>query len=251
MQFPSGLPRMIVNYSDPSFLAQGVIVMINSRGLFACVLSMLPVLAAPGQEQPRAPQTYKELLYPIARGHRWHYRVTDSVAGKTPDASKKPQVVIVSAENEHTFRLKKRNAKQEEFAEEIVGYSLQVQGGGKVLQEQVLVADDGVYRVSNAGKAITPPLRILKTNARKGVTWECDSQSENAQLKGVFVADEEVVEVPAGKFATVVVRAKDFQVGAQKSQYEWWYAPNVGLVKQRVQSGNHDVTLELEKFEKK
>src|SRR2546422_5581897 len=43
--------------------------------------------------------------------------------------------------------------------EQVYGYELQVQGSGKPLVEQVLVSDDGVYRISGAGKAITPPLR--------------------------------------------------------------------------------------------
>ena len=220
------------------------------RWLVVGALPLLSTLSTVGQEQPPPPKRFAEALYPIQRGYRWEYRVTDAKAPKVAEANKKPQQVIVVAESEQTFSLKKKNP-QKEWTEEVVGFNLQVEGGGKILQEQVLVADDGVYRVSGAGKAINPPLRVFKKDARKGTVWECNSQSENAQLKGSFVAEEEVVTVPAGMFATVVVRSRDFLVGAQKMQVETWYAPKVGMVKQHILVGNHDVTLELEKFEAK
>lgn len=221
------------------------------RWLVVCVLLILPALSTVGQEPPPA-KRHAEALYPIQRGFRWEYRVIDAKAPKTAEAGKKLQTVIVVAESEQVFSIKKKKKDQTtEDSEQVIGFNLQVEGGGKILQEQVLVADDGVYRVSGAGKAINPPLRIFKKDARKGAAWECNSQSENAQLKGSFVADEEIVTVPAGTFNTVVVRSRDFFVGSQKMQSEAWYAPKVGMVKQHIVVGNHDVTLELEKFEAK
>jgi len=69
--------------------------------------------------------------------------------------------------------------------------------------------------------------------------------------RGAFVATEEPVVVPAGKFPiTVAIRTQDFKVGAQDLTVTAWYAPDVGMVKQHVKIGSHDVILELEKFEK-
>lgn len=221
------------------------------RWLVVCLLSLLPALTTLGQEPPPA-KRHSEPLYPMQRGNRWEYRVTDAKAPARAEAGKKPQMVIIVAESEQVFSIKKKKKDQmTEDTEQVIGFNLQVEGGGKVLQEQVLVADDGVYRVSGAGKAISPPLRIFKKDARKGAVWECNSQSENAQLKGSFVADEEIVTVPAGTFNTVVVRSRDFYVGAHKMQSAVWYAPKVGMVKQHIVAGTHDVTLELTKFEAK
>jgi hypothetical protein len=217
-----------------------------ARWLIAISLMFLSVLPADGQAK-----RMEEPLYPIKQGHRWYYRVTDVKAAKSAETPAKPQQVIITAESEQTFKLKKKTDQLQDYTEEIIGYNLQVFGGAKILYEQVLVADDGVYRVSGAGKLIEPPLRFLKAKARKGDTWKCDSQSENAVLKGEFSADEEVVKVPAGVYKTVVVRSRDFQVGGQKMQVEYWFSPNVGMVKQRVQVGNHHVVLELEKIEGK
>lgn len=220
-----------------------------ARSLIVAGLAL--VAALPGGGQEKSPLRYQELLYPLGVGYRWHYRVTDKNAPKSPDDAKKSQMVLVTVEREQTFSLKLKN---DEASTQVVGFELQVQnlkaGDKKVMQEQVLIAEDGVYRVSGAGKAISPPLRILKKDARKGQAWTVASQSENAEIKGALVATEETVEVPAGKFATVAVRSQDFHVGAQKMQVTAWYAPNVGMVKQHIQVGNHDLTLELEKFEK-
>ena len=44
------------------------------------------------------------------------------------------------------------------------------------------------------------------------------------------------------------VSAPDFQVGPEKMALEIWFAPNVGIVQQRVRVGNNEVLLELEEF---
>ena len=224
----------------------------RARGLIVGVLMLAGALPCGGQDKPKSKeQRYQQALYPIKQGFRWTYRVTDSKASKSAEFGTKAQHVVISAENEQTFAIKKRNSEGKEYTEEVIGYNLQVAGGGKVLHEQVLVAEDGVYRISGAGKIISPPLCFLKKDARKGETWKVDSQSENAVLKGEFSADEEVVKVPLGEYKTVVVRSRDFQIGAEKLQVEYWFSPNVGMVKQRVRVGNHDVTLELEKIDAK
>jgi len=69
-------------------------------------------------------------------------------------------------------------------------------------------------------------------------------------MKGTFTGGEERVKVAAGAFQTVTVTTKDLQIGTTPMAMEAWYAPQVGLVKQRVQVGNNfQTTLELEKFE--
>lgn len=224
----------------------------SSRSLLIGLVALVAALPGAGQDaKPPATKQFSSEFYPIATGHQWVYRVTDLKAPKAAEgAAKATATVVVTAGPKQLFSVKR---KQDEPNDNVVGFDLHVLGGGKTLQEQVLVDNDGVYRVSGAGKTISPPLRILKANPKKGESWACDSQSENATMKGEFVIldDAEVVQVPAGSFKTVVVRSRDFMVGSQFLQVATWYAPKIGMVKQHIQTGNHEVVLELEKHEKK
>jgi hypothetical protein len=226
--------------------------MTPARCLLAVGFAVVALLPCAGQEG-KSPLRYKELLYPIGTGYRWHYRVLDKSQeeAKKQDDTKKLPIVQVTVEREQVFNLKIKNDR-DGGTTNVVGFELQVHNSAdkKTLQEQVLIAEDGVYRISGAGKVISPPLRILKKDARKGDAWTVESQSENAEIRGAFVATEETVVVPAGKFPTVAIRTQDFKVGAQDLTVTAWYAPDVGMVKQHVKIGSHDVILELEKFEK-
>jgi len=213
------------------------------------VLMLAAAFRSAGQEKEQ-PKEFNNKLYPIGTGFRWHYRVTDMKAPKTTEPAAQQQV-IVTAGAKQLFTVKKKKDDRD-ADEQIYGYELQVQGSGKPLLEQVLVSDDGVYRVSGAGKVISPPLCILKANAVKGTSWKCDSQSENAVIKGEFTVDQQDVQLPVGLVTgAIVVQSRDYYIGPQKMQVTTWYKENIGMVKQHVQVGNHDVILELEKFEPK
>jgi hypothetical protein len=221
-----------------------------ARWSMVILLTLAAAFHSSGQEKEQTKE-YTNKLYPIGAGYRWHYRVTDLKAPKSAEPAAKQQV-IVTAGTKQVFTLKKKVNDEPGKNEQVYGYELEVQGSGKPLLEQVLVSDDGVYRVSGAGKLISPPLCILKANAVKGMTWKCDSQSENAVIKGEFVVDQQDVELPVGTLTgAIVVQSRDFYIGTQKMQVTTWYKENLGMVKQHVQVGNHDVILELEKFEPK
>ncbi|GEM_PF-3672542 len=222
------------------------------------LLALVCAVPMGGQEQDQ-PKEFSDLLYPIATGYKWHYRVTDLKAPKTTDPAAAKQMVIVTAGAKQAFSLRKRTKEGVDRPEQVYGYELQIQNAGKTVLEQVLapvleqvlVSDDGVYRVSSAGKLISPPLCILKAKAAKGTpAWKCESQSENAVIKGEFTVDQQDVQLPTVLLkGTVVVQSREFTIGTQKMQVTTWYSPGVGMVKQHVQVGKHDVILELEKFE--
>jgi len=229
----------------------------TARWLLLALFTLPFALPTAGQEK-KAPQRVTEEYYPIRAGYKWYYRLTDLKAPKSPDAlTKKPSVVVITAESEQIVTIKRKVDKIMEISEDVIGFNLLVTDPEKALQdksykgmqEQVVVAADGVYRVSGAGKQINPLLCILKKDVKAG-EWECDSQSENAQLKGKFTASIEDVQVPAGAVEkALVIRSSGFQLSGQNMQLETWYMAKVGMVKQRVQIGNHEVILELEKYE--
>jgi hypothetical protein len=205
------------------------------------------ILGQEKQEKPQ-PKLLEEPLYPLKEGQRWVYKVTDH---KAKEGKKNHQVTATVAQQDiHRIKAPDPKAGGAEVQVPYVGFTLRIAGGGKTLDEEVFVKEDGVYRISAAGKQINPPLCILKRPVQKGTSWGVESQSENAVLQGTFKADEEDVQVPAGNYRALVVRSRDFQFGSQKMELDCWYAKGVGMVKQHLRVGNHDVTLELEKIEK-
>jgi hypothetical protein len=219
----------------------------------ALVFGFAANLPSQEKKEEKQPRHENEALYPLQVGHRWTYQVTDN---KAKEGRPKKQQVVATVVRKDTFSMKVKDPKNLllEMNQSYVSFALQVAPGGgaderKSLEEEVLVTEDCVYRTTGAGKTITPPLCILKRGVKKGDSWNVDSQSENAILKGRFFVDQETVQVPAGSFNALVTRCRDFQVSGQKMHIDAWYSAGVGLVKQRVVVGNHDVTLELEKHE--
>ena len=202
---------------------------------------LLVFCAGPGQTQEKKPMIYDSSLYPLAVGNQWHYKVT---VGDAP-----VQKVIITVEQQEIFNYKFTQDKKE-VIEPIIRFRLKVVSGTKELTEHVAVLSDGVYRFTTAGKDITPPLRFLKLPSVKGDTWVIDSISENVPLTGTFTCEDDGITVPAGQFQTKRISCPEFQLGTDKMSLEAWYAPNFGMVQQKVRAGNSDVLLELEEFKK-
>ena len=203
---------------------------------------LLPASAVPGQGQEKKPMPYEMTspFYPLRVGNQWTYK---STIGDAP-----PQKVTITAEQAEPYEYKHTLAKMQEVSEPIVRYRLKKVSGSKELNEYVAVLKDGVYRFAAAGKEITPPLRFLKLPLTKGESWTINSVSENVPLTGTFTCDDATIKVPAGQFQTKHVWSKDFQVGTEKMVIEYWFARDVGIVKQHHHVVNSDEVLELEEF---
>jgi hypothetical protein len=209
----------------------------------AWVILLLVVCAGPSQTQEKKPVVFETNWYPLKVGSQWTYKVT---SGNAPDAP--VQKVQVTVDQQEVYDFKSTRDKKE-IIEPIVRYKLKVVSGNKdPLYEYVAVLNDGVYRFTSAGKDIAPPLRFLKLPNTQGEKWTVNSVSENVQLVGTFVCEDDTVKVPAGQFQTKRVSTKDFQLGTEKMSLDHWFAPNVGIVQQRVHVGNNDILLELESF---
>jgi len=201
---------------------------------------LLAVGMLPGQAQEKKPMVYESPFYPLRVGNAWHYKVA---VGEAP-----VQKVVITVEQAEPYDYKFTQDNKKEVTEPIVRYRLKVVSGAKELLEHVAVLKDGAYRFTTAGKEITPPLRFLKLPLTKGETWKVNSTSENVQMSGTFTCDDDSVRVPAGQFQAKRVSAQDFQLGTEKMALTFWFALDVGIVKQHVRVGNSDVMLELEEF---
>jgi len=195
------------------------------RRLVLCTLATF-VLAVPTSQSQQKDQDF----FPLKIGSKWHYKSGDE----------KVVVQVAKAETLEILRDKKKGK------EKVPGVTLKITSAGRELTEQVAVLDDGVYRFAVAGKEITPPLCILKFPIKKGDTWPVDSVCNEQPIKGVFTSDEAEIKVPAFKspFRAVTTSFKD-----PKMSFEYFFAPEYGIVKQRIEIGGSKLLLELERYE--
>ncbi len=190
------------------------------------VLPLLLLAAAPlpGQgnknkkDKPKPPPDY----YPLKVGNAWQYRVG------------KDQVTV-------------RVAKEEQAEKETVAV-LETSGGGKALTERVSAQKDGLYRLTAEDMEIRPALCFLKLPFKAGDTWTVKGSAGDLPVEGTFTAAEEEVAVPAGKYRTATATCPDLRIGKARMALKYWFAPGVGMVKQRLQIGDRVVLVELEKF---
>jgi hypothetical protein len=160
--------------------------------------------------------------YPLKVGHTWVYRV----GGEKVTI----RVSREEVEGKDTF------------------YVLEATGADVTLSERVSVRQDGVYRHSAEGMAVKPPLCFLQLPAKAGSSWKVASTSEGLDIRGTFTLGEEEVTVPAGKFRTVTSACPNMRIDRLEMDLTYWFAPGVGMVKQRLRVGDKEILLELDKF---
>jgi hypothetical protein len=121
---------------------------------------------------------------------------------------------------------------------------------GKVLSnEEVQVTDSAVTRLTFEGKAIKPAITLLKLPPMKGQSWPIEATIADGQvIKGTLSTDEKDIEVPAGQFKAIVVTGKDLSVNGEKLNISWYFANDVGMVKQELELAGKKVVIELEKY---
>lgn len=123
--------------------------------------------------------------------------------------------------------------------------------GGKVLAvEHVAVKEDGVYRYAYGNKKVEPPLLFLKLPPVKGQAWNVKSNTGTEKVSGTFTSgmiDE--VAVPAGTFKDVYTCTGDCDANGVKVTFTYFFAKDVGMIKQTIKLAAQEITLELEKFE--
>jgi hypothetical protein len=117
--------------------------------------------------------------------------------------------------------------------------------------EHVAVKEDGVYRYMFEGKPANPPVRFLKLPPKKDETWEVNSKIGAEKLSGTFKSGEvDEVKVPAGTYKNVITSGSDnLDANGQKISFTYYFAKDVGMIKQTIKIQTQEVVIELEKFE--
>jgi hypothetical protein len=129
-------------------------------------------------------------------------------------------------------------------------------GGTVVSNEFVFIkldggsTPDGLYRVAVSNAEVKPGLLFLKLPPRSGQSWVVNSKLGSEEVSGKFTSGEEKgVKVPAGSFDTITVSAPDLLANGKKMSLTYYFAENVGLVKQVAKYEGVEVVLELVKYE--
>jgi hypothetical protein len=171
--------------------------------------------------------------YPLEEGNAWYYKLT--IEGK---------------EEKITAKITRAEFFNGKFAMRLEVPSLGI-------TEHLLQTGHGVYRFRYNDVAISPPFQLLPYPAKVGAKWKGEFSAVTGKTrfppKSTFegeIQSEEDVVVPAGKYKALKV-AITITSNAQESASTFWFAKDVGIVKQSVRIGKTVGTSELEKFEQK
>jgi hypothetical protein len=127
--------------------------------------------------------------------------------------------------------------------------SLEMEFNNMTVTEQLSSNAKGVFRHSFNGVPVDPPILALKLPVKKGESWEAEIDIGGQKVKAnMKVEGEQEVTVPAGKYKAVAV-AMEAAVMGQQIKATNWFAPNVGIIKQKFDFAGFGGTSELEKVE--
>ncbi len=118
-----------------------------------------------------------------------------------------------------------------------------------IAYEHVCVKDDGVYRDSFGDKKPDKPIRFLKLPLKKGDTWEVDTKALGEPIKGTFKLDEAEIKIGSTAYKTFTASSDDLDAAGMKISCVFYFAENIGLVKQVIKTGGQEIVVELKKFE--
>lgn len=182
------------------------------------------------KEQPVAGKAKFVNYYPLKVGTKWHYSL---------DAGNSQKVQLTS---------------QIGGTEKIGGKDLarlEVFANGQKLPatEHLESTHEGVFRVRMNNLEVSPPICLIKYPLKTGQTWGAETTAGGQKMKvDCSEGKAEEVQVPAGKYraipCTIVVTA-----GEAKFTNIFWFAEDVGIVKQKSEIGPQTVIMELTKFE--
>jgi hypothetical protein len=202
-------------------------------GLFVLLASVGGQAPLPAADQESPDKTAVKPpppdYFPIKAGSKWHYQVE-------MEGEKKGQVTSQIA------KIEKIDGQALARLESLVQ-------GNLAASEHLSNTAKGIFRHRYNGLEVAPPICLLKYPVKKGESWEIDAKLGDDKITGTCRVSEAEVEVPAGKYKTIVVQF-DAQAGQVKINTTYWFAPGTGMVKQtaRVNDGK-TITLLLEKYE--
>ena len=116
--------------------------------------------------------------------------------------------------------------------------------------ENIAVTKEAVVRFTFDGKKAEPAIPFLQLPVAPGKSWKLESKVDGQLLKGTFTSGEEDnVKVPAGTYKTATVTGADLEANGVKLNLRYYFAKDVGMVKQVIDIAGQKIVIELEKYE--
>jgi Protein of unknown function (DUF3108) len=193
------------------------------------VLAASLALAQDAQKDKKDVKDKAPDYYPLQAGNEWHYSATAN--GQTT----KVVTRIAKVENldgQLLARLESPNAKD---------------------TEHLFQNEKGVFRARLNGMEVTPPFQLIPYPAKPGMKWKGEFTVAGEKGTHTYTGEiqkEESIKVAAGKYETIRVYIK-LEENGQQVETTYWFAKDVGFVKQTLDVAGASITLELEKFERK
>jgi hypothetical protein len=186
-------------------------------------------IALPSEAQVAKAKKKLTDYYPLTVGTKWTYDV---------DAGTGQKVQVTN-----------QIAKIETIDGQSLARMETVVNGNIAATEHLASTPKGVFRHRANGVEVTPPICILKYPYKEGEKWEQDTKIGPQDVKiSVQSGTGEQVTTTAGKYKAIPI-ALETSVNGVKIDTTSWYAPDVGMVKQKMLIGDKNITLELVKFE--
>jgi hypothetical protein len=184
---------------------------------------------AGGDKKDKGKDAKAPNYYPLQEGNQWTYQLT--VNGNAQTMVSK----IAKIETIDQVKLAR----------------LEADVGGNVGQtEHLQQTDKGIFRHRSNGLEVSPPLMLMKYPFKAGEKWGGEFTALGQKAKYTCEAGEETVEVVAGKFKTARIVLTVEQNGVTIGT-TYWFAENIGFVKQTVDLNGINILAELQKYELK
>jgi hypothetical protein len=195
---------------------------------WATGICLLATAAFAGASQVASDPSKLPDYYPLTVGTRWTYELDQGTGPKLHVTSQIARIEMVD------------------------GKALAVQetelNGMIMATEHLSSTSKGVFRHRMNGIAMNPPACILKYPFKDGERWETPLAVGATRFSMAFESVRaEDVTTPSGKYKTVAVMGTATLDGT-KTGSTCWYAPDVGIVKQKTEAGGKIITSELVKF---
>ncbi len=195
----------------------------------AGILFSVAIAFVSGASLTAANDEAKPDYYPLKVGTKWHYEVTAN--------GEKKNVTNAIAKIE-TIDGKSLSRLETTIMDQVKA------------TEHLTVTDKGVFRNRINETEISPPVCLLKFPVKDGESWESEVKigTEKVTFKAK-AGKEEDVTVPAGKYKAVTSEL-EVMAGNVNVKTRYWFAKDVGVVKQTMEINGMNVDMELAKFEK-
>jgi hypothetical protein len=117
--------------------------------------------------------------------------------------------------------------------------------------EDVYATAEGIYALTSNGRKLSRPLLILKLPPMPGTTWDEQFKlGKHTEQATYLVGKEEDVEVPLGRYRAITLHGEIQENGVRRMAFVYWFARDVGMVKQVVKLPEQTLTYELERLER-